>query len=189
MLSFSDAGPNEVSPRALGPASEKLQGTKPRVVGRGGATRQAMGICAPRAPSRRRHGFEAVPIWRPSSTGRDKTKRGRNLKISPSGIRDFGVDRGYTPLDLVLRALDCDLDAAFAFLSERLGWSSGDVSIAIPDLTLEDLFKAGFTKEELRGCEQMREVCEALGFKTVLKLLYAERVAGPSCASSSCCDQ
>ena len=31
MLSFSDAGPNKVSPRALGPASEKLQGTKPRV--------------------------------------------------------------------------------------------------------------------------------------------------------------
>ena len=31
MLSFSDAGPMKVSPRALGPV-EKLQGTKPRVV-------------------------------------------------------------------------------------------------------------------------------------------------------------
>jgi hypothetical protein len=81
-----------------------------------------------------RHGFEAVPIWRLSSTGRDKPKRGRNLKISPGGIRDFGVDRGFTPIDLVMMALDCDLDAAFAFLSERLGWSSGDVSIAIPEL-------------------------------------------------------
>jgi hypothetical protein len=35
MLSFSDAGPNKVSPRALGPASEKLQGTKPRVAREG----------------------------------------------------------------------------------------------------------------------------------------------------------
>jgi len=32
LLSFSDAGPMKVSPQALGPASEKLQGTKPRVV-------------------------------------------------------------------------------------------------------------------------------------------------------------
>jgi hypothetical protein len=32
LLSFSDAGPMKVSPRARGPASEKLQGTKPRVV-------------------------------------------------------------------------------------------------------------------------------------------------------------
>src|SRR5215468_9424171 len=35
LLSFSDAGPMKVSPQALGPASEKLQGTKPRVGGEG----------------------------------------------------------------------------------------------------------------------------------------------------------
>ena len=35
MLSFSDAGPNKVSPRAQGPASEKLQRTKPRVAREG----------------------------------------------------------------------------------------------------------------------------------------------------------
>jgi hypothetical protein len=42
-------------------------------------------------------------------------------------------------------------------------------------LTLEDFFKAGLTKEELRRCEQMHAVCEALGFETVLKLLHTER--------------
>jgi hypothetical protein len=83
---------------------------------------------------RTRHGFEAVPIWRPSSKGRANRERNRNLKIAPNGIRDFGADQGYTPIDLVMAALDCDLDAAFAFLSEHLGWSTGDVSIAIPEL-------------------------------------------------------
>ena len=42
----------------------------------------------------------------------------------PDGIRDFGADQGYTPLDLVMAACGCDLDTAFRFLSERLGWTS-----------------------------------------------------------------
>jgi Bifunctional DNA primase/polymerase, N-terminal/Protein of unknown function (DUF3987) len=72
-----------------------------------------------------RGGYEAVPIWRPSSTGRSDDARDPNLKIHPRGIRDFGTDVGYTPLDLVMRALGCDLDRAFGFLAERLGWSIG----------------------------------------------------------------
>jgi hypothetical protein len=74
---------------------------------------------------RRTHkGYEAVPTWRPSTTGRELGKRHRNLKIVMDGIRDFGADQGYTPLDLVMAACDCDLDTAFRFLSERLGWTS-----------------------------------------------------------------
>src|SRR5262249_9960050 len=69
-------------------------------------------------------GYEAVPTWRPSTTGRELGKRHRNLKIVMDGIRDFGADQGYTPLDLVMIACDCDLDTAFRFLSERLGWAS-----------------------------------------------------------------
>jgi hypothetical protein len=71
-----------------------------------------------------RHGFEAVPTWRPSSTGRDDRVRKRNLKIAPHGIRDFGAGRGFTPIDLVMTALDYDLDAAFTFLCDRIGWSA-----------------------------------------------------------------
>ena len=73
---------------------------------------------------RTQKGYEAVPTWRPSTTGRELEKRHLNLKIVPEGIRDFGADQGYTPLDLVMAACDCDLDTAFRFLSERLGWTS-----------------------------------------------------------------
>ena len=73
---------------------------------------------------RTQKGYEAVPIWRPSTTGRELGKRHRNLKIVMDGIRDFGANQGYTPLDLVMAACDCDLDTAFRFLSERLGWAA-----------------------------------------------------------------
>jgi Bifunctional DNA primase/polymerase, N-terminal/Protein of unknown function (DUF3987) len=74
-------------------------------------------------------GYEAVAIWRPSSSGRSDQARTRNLKIVPQGIRDFGASTGYTPLDLTMAALGCDLDAAFAFLADRLGWGTPEVSI------------------------------------------------------------
>ena len=73
---------------------------------------------------RTQKGYEAVPTWRSSTTGRELEKRHLNLKIVPEGIRDFGADQGYTPLDLVMAACACDLDTAFRFLSERLGWTS-----------------------------------------------------------------
>jgi hypothetical protein len=74
-------------------------------------------------------GFEAVPMWRPSTTGRAPEKRHLNLKIVPAGIRDFGADQGYTPLDLVMVALCCDLQNAWQFLSERLGFGDGPTII------------------------------------------------------------
>lgn len=76
-------------------------------------------------------GFEAVPMWRPSTTGRPPEKRHLNLKIVPTGIRDFGADQGYTPLDLVMVALCCDLQSAWSFLSERLGFT-GNATIVTP---------------------------------------------------------
>jgi hypothetical protein len=63
-----------------------------------------------------------VPLWRPSTTGRPPEKRHLNLKIVAAGIRDFGADQGYTPIDLVMAACECDLDTAFKFLAERLGF-------------------------------------------------------------------
>ena len=80
-----------------------------------------------------RGGYEAVADWRPSSTGQPLEKRKRNLKNHPNGIKDFGADRTYTPIDLVMAADGCDLDTAFRYLSERLGWNTGiDVSGLIP---------------------------------------------------------
>src|SRR5262249_30484463 len=73
---------------------------------------------------RTQKGYEAVPTWRPSTTGRELGKRHRNPKIAMGRIRDLGADQVYTPLDLVMTACGCDLDTAFRFLSERLGWAS-----------------------------------------------------------------
>jgi hypothetical protein len=81
-----------------------------------------------------RGGYEAVPLWRPSTTGRPTEKRHLNLKIVPAGIRDFGADEGYTPIDLVMAACSCDCDTAFRFLVERLGFGvEVDVSGLVPD--------------------------------------------------------
>ena len=90
-----------------------------------------------------RGGYEAVATWRPSSTGRPDKVRKLNLKIVPAGIRDFGDGgvgngRGYTPLDLVMAAHDCDLDTAFKFLSDHTGWAGEPiVLVSEPELAAE----------------------------------------------------
>jgi bifunctional DNA primase/polymerase-like protein len=78
-----------------------------------------------------RAGYEAVATWRPSSRGRPDQIRKTNLKFSNGsvakpGIVDFGVERKYTPLDLVTEALGCDLDEAFGWLAACLGWGGCD---------------------------------------------------------------
>jgi hypothetical protein len=101
-----------------------------------------------------RGGYEAVPLWRPSTTGRPLEKRHLNLKIVPAGIRDFGADQGYTPIDLVMAACDCDLDTAFKFLTERLGFGveidvSGLVATQEPAQVAEPELKS-----DGQGCAQ-----------------------------------
>jgi len=65
--------------------------------------------------------YKAVAAWRPSSSGRPLHQRGKNLSISPEGIRDFGdCDRGYTPLDLVMAACGADLETSFKWLQDRV---------------------------------------------------------------------
>lgn len=78
-----------------------------------------------------RLGFAAVTIWEPNAKGISPDKRGLSLSIHPDGIRDMSRDRGYTPIDLVMRSQGCDLDTAFTFLARRTGWI-GDV----PDMPL-----------------------------------------------------
>jgi hypothetical protein len=81
---------------------------------------------------RTHHGYEAVATWRASNTGRPIENRKLNLKMSPRGIMDFGDGpRGYTALDLVKAARGCELDAAFSFLSDALGWSDNHVDLPL----------------------------------------------------------
>jgi hypothetical protein len=81
--------------------------------------------------------FEGVAGWRESSQGLPVEKRNPNLKISPRGIKDFGADKGYSPIDVVMVARGCDRAAAIGFLQERLKPSK--VSDADIDRTVKNL--------------------------------------------------
>lgn len=76
-----------------------------------------------------RGGYEAVATWRPSGSGERLEKRKRNLKIFPDGIRDFGADVGYSPLDLVCAANNWALDDAFRWLKDRLEFNEEPVFV------------------------------------------------------------
>ena len=77
-------------------------------------------------------GYAGVALWRSSGTGRPSEKRKRNLSISPHGIKDFGTGETFSPIDLVMRSENLDLDAAGDWLFERVGEKSTPFSF--PDL-------------------------------------------------------
>ena len=64
-----------------------------------------------------RGGFEAVATWRSSSTGRPDSERKRNLSIQSSGIKDFGTETTYSPIDLVMNANGGGFGDAYQWLS------------------------------------------------------------------------
>ena len=73
----------------------------------------------PKSRNRGRPGlWEAVPFWRSSNSGRATQDRNPNLRASPQGIVDFGADRTYTPVDLVMVARDCSYPAAVEWLEQ-----------------------------------------------------------------------
>lgn len=71
-------------------------------------------------------GWECIAAWHPDSQGRPLSERSHSLSIHPSGIRDFGLDEGLSPLDLVMASCSCSLDVAFKFLSDQLGWAKAN---------------------------------------------------------------
>lgn len=80
------------------------------------------------------NGYKGVAHWRPSTTGRLIPDRNPNLSIVAGvGIRDHGTGESYSPLDVVIAAMDVDLDAAFAWLSARLGLTEAEIEITAPD--------------------------------------------------------
>jgi hypothetical protein len=74
-------------------------------------------------PKLRPHGggYRAVAPWRASGSGRSATKRGANLGIHPTGIRDFGSDDSFSPVGLVAKALNLDYGPAAGWLREKFG--------------------------------------------------------------------
>jgi hypothetical protein len=84
---------------------------------------------------RTREGYQAVATWRPSGTDQPIERRKRNLGISIRGIRDFGDDRGYSPIDLVVAARGLDFDEAYDWLEKLV--DPCDIVINLrPKLTL-----------------------------------------------------
>lgn len=63
-----------------------------------------------------RGGYEAVATWRPSATDRPNADRKRNLSIQSSGIKDFGAEQTYSPIDLVMCAHGSNLAEAYDWL-------------------------------------------------------------------------
>ena len=80
-----------------------------------------------------RGGYEAAPTWASVLVWASRmTSAILTSRSTLKGIRDFcAVDKGYTPLDLVMVALGCDLDRAFGFLAERLGWSTPTIELHV----------------------------------------------------------
>jgi hypothetical protein len=62
--------------------------------------------------------YDAVAEWREGSLPFED--RPFNLSIYPSGIRDFGTNEGYTPIDLVMAALNSEFGDAVEWLRERV---------------------------------------------------------------------
>jgi hypothetical protein len=77
-------------------------------------------------------GYEAVAVWRASSTGRPDKIRNLNLKIHPTGINDFGNGpEKFTAINLIMRARGCDLDEAFGWLADALGWGGCRIKLKL----------------------------------------------------------
>jgi hypothetical protein len=86
---------------------------------------------------RRYASYEGVAQWRTGTTGKTLEQRSLNLKISSKGIKDFGDNRGYSAIDLVMAARTCELWPAYLWLDERVRPKSN-----ISDADLDKLIEA-----------------------------------------------
>lgn len=75
----------------------------------------------PKTRAKPNGGYEAVASWRPSGRGRPVEQRSPNLSAISTGIRDFGTDQSYSPIDVVMAAQGWPFDHALQWLAERFG--------------------------------------------------------------------
>ncbi|WP_028165450.1 bifunctional DNA primase/polymerase [Bradyrhizobium elkanii] len=72
--------------------------------------------------------YRAVAPWRSSGSGRPMAKRHPNLSFDPTGIQDFGTMETFTPINVVMKAMElgeAQRDAAVQWLGEQLGYNFG----------------------------------------------------------------
>lgn len=101
----------------------------------------AMGL--PKTRQRGPGAWEGVATWRGSNSGRPVGERNPNLKVVPTGIRDFGSDEPFTPINLVCRWKGIDTETGFAeaaewlnqFIRQEVGAKPADILRDIEDTT------------------------------------------------------
>lgn len=86
-------------------------------------------------PKGRWHGskYRAVSPWRSSGSGRPMAKRHPNLSFDASGIQDFGTGETFTPINVVMKAMefgDGDEGKALEWLAPLVGVELGDADAA-----------------------------------------------------------
>ncbi|MEO0781935.1 MAG: bifunctional DNA primase/polymerase [Pseudomonadota bacterium] len=86
----------------------------------------------PKSRQRGPGAWEAVPFWRASNSGRLVTDRNPNLKAIPTGIVDFGADRSYTPIDVVMAARECSVGTAMEWLQGFVRLEQGTDPVSPP---------------------------------------------------------
>lgn len=79
-------------------------------------------------------GYKAVAPWRSSGSGRPFSRRGYKLSFVRAGIKDFGTGENFTPIDVVMKALNLSSPG------EALNWLGGrvDPEWDIPPIDLQN---------------------------------------------------
>lgn len=106
-------------------------------------------------------GYTAVNVLRGSSTGRRLEERGSNLRFHRTGIRDFGSEVGYTPLDLVKQIRG--EEQAWSWLVRRIdpeGWD--EINGAEAQAGLEQMLALGRERRAAEAAEGHRKAQEML---------------------------
>lgn len=79
-------------------------------------------------------GFKAVAEWRASGSGRAFHLRKPNLSFRADGIRDFGDNQGYSPIDVVMKARGVSASESLDWLASLVGMQLHDpVAAALAD--------------------------------------------------------
>lgn len=100
-------------------------------------------------------GYKAVATWRPSGASRPLEKRKQNLSITPRGIVDFGDNsRGYSIVDLVVKARNCSPIDAVRYIERALGESFVDTDLKLVKESQPPEIKPTYTVKKFLGAQR-----------------------------------
>ena len=112
-----------------------------------------LGLYKLRRLSGRYPAYAAVADWRPSSKGRSLKERAQNLKIKRAGIYDWGPNKSYSPIDLVMAAKRMTLEEAVEWLDQIVEYSKSDVEVDFENLRSSEGPSIDPAEPHERGCK------------------------------------